>query len=100
MEDPYFGDAYAYRYEFSLYGFSGGQTDDADNILLRDDIRNDIKRLLEGSSIPIWSFPDLTELGNMEAIDIISRHLPPISQMIEAERFKFVIDFAVILEGR
>jgi len=100
VEDPYFGDAYAYRYEFSIYGFAGGKTDDADNILLRDEMRNDIKRLLEGSSIPIWSFPDLTVLGNMEVLDVTSRHLPPISQTIAADRFKFVVDFAIILEGR
>lgn len=98
--DPYFGDAYSYRYEFSLYGFAGGKTDDADNILLRDDLRNDIKHLLEGSDITIWSFPDLTVLGNMGVEDVSSRHLPPISQTLAAERFKFVIDFSVVLEGR
>lgn len=95
LSDPYFGDGTGYRYDFSLYGFAGGNADDADNILQRDEMRNDLKRLIEGSYISMYSFPDLTLLGNMESVDIVSRHIPPTSTAIVAERFKFVIDFAV-----
>ena len=100
MNDPYYGDAYSYRYEFSLYGFAGGNSDDADNILLRDNMRNDIKHLLEGSNISLWSFPDLAVLGDMGIEDVRSRALPPLSNQIASERFKFVIDFSAIVEGR
>lgn len=97
---PYFGDAYSYRYEFSIYGFAGGNIDDADNILLRDNLRNDIKHLLEGSDISLRSFPDLTVLGDMGVEDVSSRALAPVSNQIASERFKFIIDFSVIVEGR
>jgi len=97
--DEFYGDGYAMRYDFTIYGFSGGETTDQLNLFQRDNLRNDLKHLLEGSYINLYSFPDLTLLGTMDIIDVSSRSLPSNVNEIRADRFKFIVDFATIIYG-
>lgn len=85
------------RYAFTIYGFAGGKPTDTENSFLRDSIRNDIKKILEDNFINLYSFPALSLQGSLEVIDVTSRNLPINIFDTLAEKFRFTIDFSVIM---
>jgi len=101
-EAQFMGETSSTQYDFSIYGFAGQSSqDDSDNLFSRDLMRNDIKVLLENSFIDLYDFDIPVTVGNMEIVNISSRNLPAISSQLQVERFKFVIDFSlIVLEKR
>lgn len=100
-ESQFMGEGISTQYDFSIYGFAGKTSlDDADNLFDRDSLRNDVKALIENSFIDLYDFSADTIIGNMEVIDISSRNLPAISNQVQSERFKFVVDFSLIVLER
>src|SRR3990170_2774648 len=101
-EAQFMGETSSTQYDFSIYGFAGKSSqDDPDNLFSRDLMRNAIKVLLENSFIDLYDFDIPVTVGNMEIVNISSRNLPAISSQLQVERFKFVIDFSlIVLEKR
>ena len=97
-EAQFMGETNSTQYDFSIYGFAGKSSqDDPDNLFSRDLMRNDIKTLIENSFIELYDFDISAVTGNMEVTNITSRNLPAISSQLQIERFKFVIDFSLIV---
>jgi len=84
------------EYSFSIYGFCGGHDSVGLNRLQRDQLMNDIKRLLEEKEyLPYYEFPDFSSSSeDLEVTDVNARTIEPTSP-VQAERWRFVIDLTL-----
>ena len=96
----FYGDYQGNDYAFMLWGFSGGETTEAKNKVQRDKLIGDSCSLLEGASIPIYSWNGNTkgaEIGSGQVIGKISPQSLPKSGPTEADKYRFSIGFTVRL---
>jgi len=87
-------------YAFMLWGFSGGETTEAKNKVQRDKLIGDSFSLLEGASIPIYSWNGSArgaEIGAGQVIGKVSAQSLPKSGQTEADKYRFSVGFSVRL---
>lgn len=78
---------------FSIYGFCGGKPTDNDNRALRDELCSDVMEILEDIDyITLYDYPDFTSsTGDMSIENVSARFIEP-TGILNAEKFRFVID--------
>lgn len=88
-------------YPFSIHGFVVGRGSDQASKLYRDRLKNDVEQLLRvvasSEGIPLYDHASGNALAGetLEVVNVRSRLIPANAPMIEADRYKFVVEGAV-----
>jgi len=97
QQEVFYGGKLSYVYRFTLWGFSGGETDDYLNKIQRDMLMSDLKCLVEdgGFTVYDWSGGSMgSELGSV-IFDGVSTAKLPRTGNTEADKYRFSVSCSI-----
>lgn len=96
MEEGYGDHIKGFNISFSLFGFVGNQASHGHNMVLRQQLSEEIKSILDDIEyVTLYQYSDfVTSVGDIGIANVIMSDIPPVDET-EAGRYQFVIDFEV-----
>ena len=97
MEQTLGLEAKMFDMSFSIHGFVGKQQSHGHNMLLRDELCQEVRALLEDIDyVTLYQYPDFgTSEGDIGITNVIASYIPPSGEPMDATRYQFVVDFEV-----